>query len=157
MSQSATVARALRLIKKSTWIPFCQCLMLLQVPLFQLWGAAREALRLGGNGRQKARVLPGAKWRLALRCAPRLRLGYSAGSVWRRLWLKSDFPISSAEYSERLPSTNLMVPASTWWGTHRELDSAEEQRIWEFQAILQFHIDFANILHCCILQYNTHV
>ena len=62
---------------------------------------------------------------------------------------KGIVPISPARYSERIPSTYSM-------GTRRELDSAVEKRIWEFEAILRFQFDLANILHSCILKYNPH-
>ena len=46
MPQSATVAKALRLITESTGVPFCQFLTVSRT--VQLRGAAREAL--GGTG-----------------------------------------------------------------------------------------------------------
>ena len=46
-----------------------------------------------------------------------------------------------------LQDTVKVFTATTPWGTRKELDSALEKRIWEFEAISQFHINFADILH----------
>ena len=112
MPQSATVARALRLITESTGVvPFCQCLTLRL--------AAREAL--GGTGRRlvgeaAAADGEGMAGREASDERGAARLARVEGAGIARATPKGIVPVSPAGHSEVFP---LLIP----YGSCRELDS----------------------------------
>ena len=127
MPQSATVARALRLITESTGVvPFCKCLTL---PTFtgRCEGGGAPRRRLGGTGRRlvgeaAAADGEGMAGREASDERGAARLARVEGAGKARATPKGIVPVSPAGHSEVFP---VLIPC----GSRRELDSAEEKRI----------------------------
>ena len=150
MPESATVARAQRLITESTGVPFCQCLT---APSCYCAPRGRRLEALGGD------ILGGCCcWRRGY-CRQRSE-GRARRGVSRRSWgwgYSADRCCDSKGIVPYHPQDTVNVfSAPTPWGTRhgRDLVSAVEFFFWEFGAISQFHIDFADIIWYCTFAYH---